>query len=175
VLGWLPSMLAGMGYTAEQAGLMHGIMQISGAVPALALIPAVKRIRVHGQLAMAVSFTAAIGFVGLMLNPSFATFWVALLGGGIGAAMVLGLSFLGLRTVTPHSAAALSGMAQCVGYGLAAMGPPLMGALRDQFQTWNIPLIVCAILCVTMGSLGLLAGRSVVIAGKPRDAVLAAS
>jgi CP family cyanate transporter-like MFS transporter len=41
--------------------------------------------------------------------------------------MILGLTFIGLRASSAHQAAALSGMAQAVGYLLAACGPPLMG------------------------------------------------
>jgi CP family cyanate transporter-like MFS transporter len=41
--------------------------------------------------------------------------------------MILGLTFIGLRASSAHQAAALSGMAQSVGYLLAACGPPLMG------------------------------------------------
>ncbi len=40
--------------------------------------------------------------------------------------MILGLTFIGLRASSAHQAAALSGMAQSVGYLLAACGPPVM-------------------------------------------------
>jgi cyanate permease len=50
--------------------------------------------------------------------------------------------------------------AQCVGYGLAAAGPPLIGASREIAATWTVPLLICAAVCVAMGALGLLAGRS---------------
>ncbi len=45
--------------------------------------------------------------------------------------MILGLTFIGLRASSAHQAAALSGMAQSVGYLLAACGPPLMGKIHD--------------------------------------------
>ncbi|MDZ3934662.1 hypothetical protein UXB74_24795, partial [Escherichia marmotae] len=53
------------------------------------------------------------------------------LGFGSGATMILGLTFIGLRASSAHQAAALSGMAQSVGYLLAACGPPLMGKIHD--------------------------------------------
>lgn len=43
--------------------------------------------------------------------------------------MILGLTFIGLRASSAHQAAALSGMAQSVGYLLAACGPPVMGKI----------------------------------------------
>ena len=50
-------------------------------------------------------------------------------------------------------------MAQCVGYLLAAFGPPLVGALRDTSQGWTLPLSVCLVLSLAMAVLGMLAGR----------------
>ena len=42
-----------------------------------------------------------------------------------------GLSFVSLRTHNAQQAAALSGMAQCIGYLLAATGPILAGTLHS--------------------------------------------
>ena len=51
------------------------------------------------------------------------TLWVVLLGLGQGASFSLALTFFALRSPDPGHAAALSGMAQSVGYLLAAGGP----------------------------------------------------
>jgi len=88
-------------------------------------------------------------------------------GFGSGAAMILGLSFIGLRTGSAHQAAALSGMAQCVGYLLAAFGPPLMGKIHDISDSWSLPLMGCALLSVVMGIFGAWAGRNVEINAAP--------
>ncbi len=45
-------------------------------------------------------------------------------------------------------------MAQCVGYLLAAFGPPLIGALRDTSQAWTLPLTVCLVLSLVYGRRG---------------------
>ena len=73
--------------------------------------------------------------------------------------MILGLTFIGLRAGSAHQAAALSGMAQSVGYLLAACGPPLMGKIHDALGDWRIPLIACALAAVVMAICGVLAGR----------------
>ncbi|MDY2571267.1 hypothetical protein R3X48_24210, partial [Salmonella enterica subsp. enterica serovar Typhimurium] len=52
--------------------------------------------------------------------------------------IILGLTFIGLRASSAHQAAALSGMAQSVGYLLAACGPPLMGRIHDANGDWHI-------------------------------------
>ena len=56
-------------------------------------------------------------------------------------------------------AAALSGMAQSIGYLLAACGPPLMGKIHDTAGDWQIPLLGCALAAVIMAICGVLAGR----------------
>lgn len=65
----------------------------------------------------------------------------------------------------PRQAAALSGMAQCVGYLLAAFGPPLIGGLRDAAQDWDLALMVCLAMALGMAGLGMLAGRDRKIPG----------
>jgi len=81
-------------------------------------------------------------------------------GFGSGATMILGLTFIGLRASSAHQAAALSGMAQSVGYLLAACGPPAIGRLHDLLHSWSLPLMVCAALAVVMAIAGGFAGRA---------------
>jgi MFS transporter, CP family, cyanate transporter len=66
---------------------------------------------------------------------------------------------MGLRTNNAHQAAALSGMAQCIGYLLAACGPALAGELHEQTGNWTIVLLLGVALAVAMAGLGGLAGR----------------
>ncbi|MGF6309921.1 cyanate permease [Bradyrhizobium sp. i1.8.4] len=87
----------------------------------------------------------------------------ALVGFGAGAAFILGLTFVSLRTAHGHQAAALSGMAQCLGYTLAAAGPPLAGFARDATGGWEVALACCAGVTVLMAVLGNFAGRATTI------------
>lgn len=59
-------------------------------------------------------------------------------GGLIAAAMTV----IVLRSRDPHVAAHLSGMAQCVGYLLAAIGPLVAGVIRG----WTGSFAWCAVL-----------------------------
>jgi CP family cyanate transporter-like MFS transporter len=58
-------------------------------------------------------------------------------------------------------------MSQCVGYLLAAAGPPLVGQLHDASRNWNVALAICAALCLVMALLGLFAGRAAHIVTAP--------
>lgn len=160
-VSWLPSILTDAEFTPAKAGSLHGVLQLSTAVPGLLLVPIVGRLRDQRLVALCVSLLAAVGLAGLSLDPSAAVLWTIIFGAGTGAGIVLGLSFLSLRAATAHQAAALSGMAQCIGYLLAAGGPPLVGALREAEGSWSTPLLVCSTLCVVMGIFGLLAGRAI--------------
>ena len=59
--------------------------------------------------------------IGLIVAPGWASLWIVLMGLGMGAGIILGLAFVGLRA--PCAAGGLAvGMAQFVGYLLAASG-----------------------------------------------------
>ncbi len=159
MIGWLPAILASGGYSAAEAGSLHGWMQLASAVPGLLLGPLIQRLPDQKWVALAMSLLVAAGVLGLQWLPGLAALWVSLFGFGAGACIILALMFMGLRTADPRQAAALSGMAQCVGYLLAAFGPPLVGALRDTSHGWTLPLSVCLVLSLAMAVLGMLAGR----------------
>lgn len=159
VIGWLPSMLISQGYSEAQAGSLHGVLQLATAAPGIAVPIILSRLRDQRVLAAGVSLLCAVSALGLWLTPGHASLWVVLFGFGSGATMILGLTFIGLRASSAHQAAALSGMAQSVGYLLAAGGPPVMGKLHDLLASWSLPLILCALLSIIMATFGALAGR----------------
>jgi CP family cyanate transporter-like MFS transporter len=125
--------------------------------------PAVQRMKDQRGVAIAMSFATAASLLGLWQLPSFAVVWVALFGFGAGAAFILGLAFLSLRAAHSHQAAALSGMAQCLGYSLAAAGPLLAGLAHDATGGWDVALACCVVATVLMAILGNLAGRATTI------------
>ena len=67
-----------------------------------------------------VNFWAICQKAGFWFAPGLAFVWTLVFGFGSGATMILGLTFIGLRASSAHQAAALSGMAQSIGYLLAA-------------------------------------------------------
>ena len=166
MIGWLPSVLTGSGHSAAEAGSLHGGMQLASAFSGLLVGPVVQRLRDQRAAACGVSLLLSVGLLGLMLEPAWALLWVACFGFGSGACLILSLSFMGLRTHGPAQAAALSGMAQSVGYLLAASGPPLVGLLRDLSQGWRLPLALCLLLTLVIAWLGTRAGRNLRVPGE---------
>ena len=159
IIGWLPAILLSHGYSEAQAGSVHGLLQLATAVPGLAVPLVLHRLKDQRGIAGAVALMCAVSAAGLWFMPDMAVMWTLVFGFGSGATMILGLTFIGLRASSAHQAAALSGMAQSIGYLLAACGPPLMGKIHDSAGDWQIPLLGCALAAVIMAICGVLAGR----------------
>lgn len=159
IIGWLPTILISHGYSEAQAGSLHGLLQLATAAPGLAIPLILHRFNVQRWIAALVSLLCALGAAGLWFVLGQAIIWTLLFGFGSGATMILGLTFIGLRASSAHQAAALSGMAQSVGYLLAACGPPVMGKLHDASGSWYLPLSGVTVLAIIMAIFGLYAGR----------------
>ena len=156
-LTWLPEILQAEGMSASRAGWMLGLSQ-AVAIVTMFLAPMIagRRPSQRGVVAVAVSVSGA-GVLGLLVAGSAAsTLWVVLLGLGQGASFSLALTFFALRAPDPGHAAALSGMAQAVGYLLAAGGPFLFGVLRDATGAWKVPLalLLTVMVCLLIAGLG---------------------
>ena len=74
---------------------------------------------------------------------------MVLLGLGQGAGIAVALAYVVQRSPDAAHAAALSGMAQGIGYVLAAAGPVGIGAVHELSGGWDVPLLV--LLVVTAG------------------------
>lgn len=159
VIGWLPAILIGQGYSEAQAGSLHGLLQLATAAPGLVIPLILHRLKDQRGIAILVALMCAVSAAGYWLFPAQAVVWTLIFGFGSGATMILGLTFIGLRASSAHQAAALSGMAQSVGYLLAACGPPLMGKIHDASGDWHIPLYAVAVISLVMALFGALAGR----------------
>ena len=158
VLTWLPEILQEeVGVSAAQAGWMLALAQVV-VIPAMFLAPVLadRSPSQYSVVVVAVTLTGA-GTLGLLVAASTATvLWIILLGLGQGACFSLALTFFALRAPDSEHAATLSGMAQSVGYLLAAGGPFLFGLLRDATHAWTVPLtlLVAFTVCLLITGLG---------------------
>ncbi|TXS93067.1 MFS transporter [Parahaliea maris] len=160
VFGWLPVLLLQRGIGEATAGLMLGFSVLTQLVSALAA-PWLGRLgRDQRPALVGLLSLAAVGFALAMLGPA-SLVWPAmvLLGLGLGGTFSLALTLLVLRSATPAIAGQLSGMAQGMGYCIAALGPFAVGLLLDwKVGLAGITVLVLAILAVAMAS-AILAGR----------------
>ena len=125
----------------------------------LAPVLAGRRPSQYGVVVAAVTLTGAGALVLLVVADTATALWVVLLGLGQGACFSLALTFFALRAPDSEHAAAHSGMAQPVGYLLAAVGPLLFGVLRIATQAWTVPLVLLFAVAVCLLITGLGAAR----------------
>ncbi len=162
VASWLPVMLVNYGFEPDHAGQIHGLMQLATAVPALLLMPLLSRLHDQRLVALAGALLQTLTFVGFLVLPSWSLLWSLLFGIGSGSVFLIALSLIGVRSTSTSQAASLSGMAQCMGYLLAAFGPPAMGGLHDLFNGWGWALGLCLLVTLAMAYAGWLAARPAV-------------
>ena len=163
IIGWFSAFAASHGTSPQQAGFELFIYQVVAIAANFVMVFILPRARDQRAIALCSSLLIFIGVAGLLLLPGYSLVWLIFAGLGAGSSLVLALSFFGLRSSHHHQATQLSGMAQSVGYLLAALGPTLFGLLHDLTQGWRLPLII--LLCLTLLQMlfGMLAGRNRVI------------
>nr|WP_239575315.1 MFS transporter [Geomicrobium sediminis] len=158
---WLPQMLQESGYSPASAGVMLALMQ-TAIVPMTFIIPVLagklKDQRWLGAF-VGITFLLAISLFYLELwLPLAAIIMGIACGSGFGLAMML----FALRTHSGNEASTLSGLAQSVGYLLAAFGPIAFGMLYDIAGQWQSPLIVLLLLSIMLTIVGYISGKGYV-------------
>lgn len=146
---WLPQVFQDSGVSPTAAGWLLFVFQAVAVLTSLALPVALRWASDQRAVAVASSAVLLAGYVGLLVMPEWALLWTVVLGLGGGACLVLALAFLSLRAHDAEAAGALSGMAQSVGYLMAAVGPVVFGLLHTVSSGWHAPIIL---LCVAAGA-----------------------
>jgi MFS transporter, CP family, cyanate transporter len=162
-LAWLPSILRDSGFSAGAAGTLLALYALGG-IPASLIVPVLAtRLPDQRLLAAGVTTLEAAALLGLLVAPDASVAWVALFSLGQGGAIALALTLMVLRAPDPRRAAELSGMAQAIGYSLAAVGPFAIGALHDWTGDWDVPLVVLLVATAPLLAVGVAAGRARVL------------
>ncbi|WP_062354164.1 CynX/NimT family MFS transporter [Bacillus kwashiorkori] len=142
-VAWLPTILQDQGISANTAGWLLSFTQFIG-LPASFIVPVIAG-KKHAQkwVVMTMTSMAIIGFSILLMGGSFPLLVLAiiLIGITLAGSFSLALTFIGMRARDAKQASALSGMAQSIGYLLAAVGPILIGFLYDLTDAWTVPLL----------------------------------
>ncbi|MGP6487568.1 CynX/NimT family MFS transporter [Duffyella gerundensis] len=160
LIAWFTPYAQSNGFSQVSAGWLLFLYQIVAVAANLACMSAIRRLRDQRLLGFIASLAIFSGVAGLLLFPALAALWLIVAGLGAGASMVLSLSLFSLRTTHPHQASHLSGMAQCVGYSLAALGPLFFGMLHQQLHSWSLPLLALVGMSLLQMMLAPLVGAS---------------
>ncbi|MEK3786923.1 CynX/NimT family MFS transporter [Paenibacillus sp. FSL K6-1230] len=161
LVAWLPEILKGQGISSSQSGWFLSILIIA-SLPFAFIVPVIAgRMPNQRLLVIITTILLLVGTLGLLYSSiHLFAFWVIILGIGVGFAFGLSMMFFGLRTQSAHQAAELSGMAQSIGYLLAAIGPALIGYLHDATHGWSVPLLMLVGASALLGMVGLGAARN---------------
>jgi MFS transporter, CP family, cyanate transporter len=161
LVAWLPEILVEKGISTTGSGWMLSLMQLA-ILPITFIVPIVAgRMANQRSLVIMTALLYLLGTFGLLYGGSFLIILsVILLGVGVGSSFSLSMMFFSLRTQTASESAELSGMAQSVGYLLAAIGPTLFGILHVVTKGWAVPLAMIIIGTILLLISGLRAGSN---------------
>lgn len=163
LITWLPSIEQAAGTSAAAAGFHQFLLNGLGIVGSLGTAALIHRWRDQRPVVVVSATLTGLGLLGVLLLPGWSVVWVCMLGVGGGASIVLALSLFGLRTAHHDQAARLSGMAQGVGYLLAAAGPIGIGLAHDVTGSWAPAVGILVVVIAAQFVFGTLASRAKVI------------
>ncbi|HVK91545.1 MAG TPA: MFS transporter [Mycoplana sp.] len=167
IFGWLVPILRERGLDGVTAG---AIVSMSVMVQAGACLVA-PHLAVRGKdqrlINVVLCALAVVALLGLLFAPLWTVwFWAVLQGIGQGGLIAVALTVIVLRTRDPHAAAHLSGMAQCVGYLLAAVGPLIVGLIRDWTGSFAWSAVLFVLLGLGAAVNGWFAGRALYVSAR---------
>lgn len=159
IIGWLPQVLMDAGVSRGGSGFLLALLSILALPISLLIPPMAARQGSQSGWIIALGACGLAGLIGLITAPGAAPLlWSILLGLGM-SVFSLALVVIALRARTSEETAKLSGMAQGVGYLIAATGPLLFGVLHESTEGWTTPLTLLTAVLVIQIITGALAGR----------------
>lgn len=158
LLTWLAPMSLSYGRGETQSGIDVMMFQLTGVISSLAL-PVVLRGRLERWVPALLPLLALAAMAGLLIAPGGILWWGMLGGLTSGASLAMSLTLMATRARDHHTASALSGMGQSVGYAFAAIPPVVFGVLHTATGGWAVPVLLLVALLCTQALLGLLVGR----------------
>lgn len=161
IITWLPAILTDAGADPALGGALLALFSVFGLAAAFVVPPLTLNLRNPVAIVIACVVLLAAGYLGLLLAPlEGAVVWVVALGLGV-STFPMCLTLVNARTRTTSGSSMLSGAMQGIGYGIACIGPLLIGLLRDARGDWGSAYVFL------FASLGVLL-VSGVIACRPR-------
>lgn len=157
---WLPALLQDWGLSADRSGWVLSYIQMA-QLPIMLIGPILAgRMRDQTSLVWITFILLFLGLGGIVFGKTdYVIISVILIGISLGLAFTLATMFFVLRTRHSSEAADLSGMAQSVGYLIAACGPPLFGALYSLTNNWYVPLVFLVVSAVVLLISGLASAK----------------
>ena len=145
---WLPTLTADeLGLDAAAAGALASLFQGAGIVGAF-VVPLLARFTPAIVPTLTICVSWLILTVGMLLAPELTWLWLTI--GAIGHAGGFVVIFTTLVVVarSDGEAAGMSALVQGGGYGIGALGAPIMGALHEATGGWTAALALMVVIAV---------------------------
>jgi CP family cyanate transporter-like MFS transporter len=164
VFGWLVPIMRERGLDGVTAGAIVSASVMVQAASCLVIPHIAVRCRDQRVVNVTLIALAVIALLGLLFAPlSTVWYWAVLQGIGQGGLIAVAMTVIVLRSPDAHVAAHLSGMAQCVGYLLAAIGPLIVGLLHSLTGGFEASAVLFIALGIGAGINGWGAGRATLV------------
>jgi MFS transporter, CP family, cyanate transporter len=157
---WVPTMYVERGWTVVAAGSLVAILN-GVALPASLVVPWLSdRTRQRGPYLVGAGGALALALFGLLVLPALAIGWVVVAGIALGALFPLALTLpvdrgSGGPEVAGYAAVTLAG-----GYGVASVGPVMVGWSRDLTGSFTVALAILVAAALGLVVLSLLLRRA---------------
>ncbi len=153
VTAWLPSLLGDQGFGGTEAGAIAAIFQVAGIAGALLTPLVTTRVSVRAAVLLVALGWLAVP-LGFLAAPHLWLLWCAL--GGIAQGGGLTVVFILINALggDERTIAGRSGLVQGIGYGVAAAGPLIVGALHEATGSWTASLLAVLVAVVLFGVAG---------------------
>lgn len=163
---WIAPIGSSFGRSAVSAGFDVMLYQMLG-VGGTMLVPLMFRSRLRRWWPAILPLFTSTASIGIVTTPDLMPLWIVLGGPASGAALSLSLTLMAVRARDANAASALSGMAQSVGYLLAAIGPVLFGWLHEISGDWIVPLGLILVMAALQLAAGIAVGRDRFVLDRP--------
>ncbi|PZM12216.1 CynX/NimT family MFS transporter [Rhizobium tubonense] len=161
VFGWLVPILRERGLDGVTAGAIVSVSVMTQAAACLVAPHLAMRGKDQRVINVSLGAMAVAALFGLLFAPlSTVWVWAVLQGIGQGGLIAVAMIAIVLRSRDAHVAAHLSGMAQCVGYLLAALGPLIVGLIRSWTGSFAPSAILFGLIGLGVALAGWGAGRA---------------
>jgi len=161
MMAWLPSFLTDSDMGVESAGWVLFAIQIT-MIPIAFCAPIIaskmKDQRVLIIFICTLMFGSTMMFIGLKIQWIYVN--AVIIGISNGLSFSLSILFFSTRTKNSANAVKISGMAQSVGYLIAAFGPPVFGKLHDWDISWKSSFGFLSVAVILMFYFGMKAARN---------------
>ncbi|MCR2800258.1 MFS transporter [Microbacterium sp. zg-Y818] len=156
---WLAPLSVSTGRSPIVAGFDVMLYQLFSIAGSLILPLLLRRSGFRARVPALIPTLAIAGILGLIVAPGLVALWAPCLGLSSGASLGMTMTLMAQRARDHHTAAALSGMAQSVGYLIAATGPVVFGWLHDLTGAWFASLALLLAVLAGQCIIGVFAGR----------------